>query len=211
MGLPFSQSTTDIASIRTTVRAFPFSWALNWLNFSPVCVFGCMGAAAAAIHAILHICQFYCSIFFLSFCSWASLCATRNTRHTQHSICFNLALCWRRNFHLGPYATHCLHIGICYTFHTLHNGCRRGTRAHAHAKLSLPENRRTKRKKARKKEKKIKRFYGCELSVVVTLSMAKKKGENDEKMGLWHTNYMRSHRFVGPVRPECGTERSCKR
>lgn len=88
----------------------------------------------------LHICQFYCSIFLSPFRSWAF----HSARHTALHL-FQLSSTKLSSPSICN--THCLHIGICYAFHTLHNAKKRGTRAHAHAKLSLPEDRRPERER----------------------------------------------------------------
>lgn len=193
MGLPFSRS---IYSIRTSVRAFPFGWALNWVNFSGVRVW---------VHGRRHSCHFYIYANFMvrSF-SRRFVRGLYSTRapETQHSICFNLARWWRRNFRLRPYATHCLHIGICYAFHTLHNGKKRGTRAHAHAKLSLPEDRRPEREKT-EREKKSNDFMDVNY---LSLLLCRRRNTKMTRKWVFDTQITCVH--IVCFGPECGARRS---
>lgn len=113
------------------VREFPFSWTLNWLNFSLKCVCVCLCCMGAAIHAILHmpilLFDLFIFFFFVSFVLFVGF-----SLHSRHNtICFNL----EKKKLSCPYSTHYLHIDICYEFcscahthtqHTLHNGNERG-------------------------------------------------------------------------------------
>lgn len=85
------------------VRPFPFSWTLNWLNFSGECVTVWVSLGAA----ILHMPILLFDLFSASFVLFVGYISTLPARHTRLHW-FQLR---RRNFHLHiQHTTHYLHI-----------------------------------------------------------------------------------------------------